>query len=217
MDVGTRIREHREAAGLRQDQLAERCHVSRQTISNWERGKTLPDIESLKVIALEFGTTVDALIGDDLPRIARRADEEARRLLALLVAYVTWLILTLALSTARAADPETFSTDLWRQLDAALFGAGVVIVVLFVRAARKNSLRYYSDLGRHLSKSLILPESRVTRVARVLLGHIQPFLLALVAVGVLAGLAAGGHLSLVSAVAVVIVAGVYGLVAFLGE
>lgn len=37
MDVGTRIREHREAAGLHQDQLAELCRVSRQTISNWER------------------------------------------------------------------------------------------------------------------------------------------------------------------------------------
>ena len=29
MDIGTRIREHREAAGLRQDQLAEICGVSR--------------------------------------------------------------------------------------------------------------------------------------------------------------------------------------------
>ena len=36
MDVGTRIREHRETAGLRQDQLAEICGVSRQTISSWE-------------------------------------------------------------------------------------------------------------------------------------------------------------------------------------
>ena len=36
MDVGTRIREHREAAGLHQDQLADLCRVSRQTISNWE-------------------------------------------------------------------------------------------------------------------------------------------------------------------------------------
>ena len=67
MNVGQRIREHREAAGLLQDDLAKSCYVSRQTISNWERNRTLPDIESLKRIAGTFGTTVDALIGDDAP------------------------------------------------------------------------------------------------------------------------------------------------------
>lgn len=41
MDVGSRIREHREASGMHQDQLAELCHVSRQTISNWERKECL--------------------------------------------------------------------------------------------------------------------------------------------------------------------------------
>ena len=41
MNVGQRIREHREAAGLHQDQLAKLCRVSRQTISNWERKEYL--------------------------------------------------------------------------------------------------------------------------------------------------------------------------------
>ena len=36
MNVGARIREHRDAAGLRQDQLADLCRVSRQTVSHWE-------------------------------------------------------------------------------------------------------------------------------------------------------------------------------------
>lgn len=40
MNVGQRIREHREAAGLLQDDLAKSCYVSRQTISNWERKHT---------------------------------------------------------------------------------------------------------------------------------------------------------------------------------
>ena len=68
MNVGQRIREHREAAGLLQDDLAKSCYVSRQTISNWERNRTLPDIESLKRIAGTFGTTVDALIATMPPK-----------------------------------------------------------------------------------------------------------------------------------------------------
>ena len=92
MDVGTRIREHREAAGMRQDQLAELCHVSRQTIRSWERNKTLPDIVSLKVIAHELGTTVDALIGDDAPEIKRRTDAEARRFLTLYLLNLAFML-----------------------------------------------------------------------------------------------------------------------------
>ena len=36
--VGDCIRAERRRAGLSQDQLAERLHVTRQTISNWEGG-----------------------------------------------------------------------------------------------------------------------------------------------------------------------------------
>lgn len=35
MDIGSRIREHRAAAGMKQDELAQACFVSRQTIRNW--------------------------------------------------------------------------------------------------------------------------------------------------------------------------------------
>ena len=38
MTIGKNIRKLRTAAGLTQDQLAERLFVTRQTVSNWERG-----------------------------------------------------------------------------------------------------------------------------------------------------------------------------------
>lgn len=38
VSIGSRIREHREALGMSQDELAQACHVSRQTISSWENG-----------------------------------------------------------------------------------------------------------------------------------------------------------------------------------
>ena len=48
--VGARIRCLREAAGMSQGELASRVFVSRQTVINWEKGKTLPDIESVKLL-----------------------------------------------------------------------------------------------------------------------------------------------------------------------
>lgn len=49
--VGACISRERKKAGLSQEALAEQLHVTRQTISNWESGKSLPDIESLKTLA----------------------------------------------------------------------------------------------------------------------------------------------------------------------
>ena len=40
-DVGKNIRRYREQQGLTQDALAERLHVTRQAVSNWETGGSL--------------------------------------------------------------------------------------------------------------------------------------------------------------------------------
>ena len=42
--MGTRIREMRKAAGMSQEQLAELTETSRQTVSKWESGESIPDV-----------------------------------------------------------------------------------------------------------------------------------------------------------------------------
>lgn len=82
--VGARIREHREVAGLSQAELARRVYVSRQTIGNWESGRTLADVQSLALLAQVFDTTVDALIGKSSPSAALPTVEERHTLVRLL-------------------------------------------------------------------------------------------------------------------------------------
>ena len=45
-DIGKNIRDLRERAKLTQDALAEQLCTTRQTISNYERGKTRPDVDT---------------------------------------------------------------------------------------------------------------------------------------------------------------------------
>lgn len=47
---------------MNQEQLAEQLHVTRQAVSNWETGKTQPDIETLTQIAAFFDVSVERLI-----------------------------------------------------------------------------------------------------------------------------------------------------------
>ena len=50
---------------MSQDELAEQINVSRQTLSKYETGESLPDIEKCKKLADVFGVTVDDLISYD--------------------------------------------------------------------------------------------------------------------------------------------------------
>lgn len=52
--------------GFTQEDLAERLNISRQSISKWERGEALPDIENLIELSKLYGVTIDELINSDL-------------------------------------------------------------------------------------------------------------------------------------------------------
>ena len=65
MNVNYQIRALRSLKQLTQDDLAEKLHVTRQTISNWETGKSEPDFESLETLAGVFGVSVSELLGED--------------------------------------------------------------------------------------------------------------------------------------------------------
>ena len=209
MDVGTRIREHREAAGLHQDQLADLCRVSRQTISNWERNKTLPDIVSLKLIASELGTTVDALIGDDAPKISRRADAEARRFLALYLASLTLFCLTTVMNLPSSFGGQAFTGPLWEYLRAVLLGAGLAITIPIWRLLRRHHIIYYGELGRYLDKNLVLDESRASTAARWALRHPPICNGALILLALLAALAINDMLTLPTALLITAGAAVF--------
>ena len=62
MSIGARLQKARIAACLTQEQAAERLQVSRQTISNWENDKTLPDVSYAKDISLAYAVSLDELI-----------------------------------------------------------------------------------------------------------------------------------------------------------
>jgi len=55
----------RKIHGYSQDELAEKIGVTRQTLSKYETGESLPDIERCKILADAFGVTIDDLINYD--------------------------------------------------------------------------------------------------------------------------------------------------------
>ena len=56
----------RRKAGLSQEELASRLEVSRQAVSKWESGQTLPDLERAAALSRLFGVSLDYLLKEEL-------------------------------------------------------------------------------------------------------------------------------------------------------
>lgn len=63
MNIGQTIKELRKEKNLSQTDLAKLLYTSQDTISLWERGKSLPDIMAIIRMTQIFGVTSDYILG----------------------------------------------------------------------------------------------------------------------------------------------------------
>ena len=61
-NVGKNIAALRRARGLTQAELAGQLHFTYQAVSNWERGVSVPDADTLLRLSAFFGVSADALL-----------------------------------------------------------------------------------------------------------------------------------------------------------
>ena len=63
METKDIILELRTQKGLSQDALAEKVFVTRQAVSRWETGETIPNTETLKLLSQLFDVSINTLLG----------------------------------------------------------------------------------------------------------------------------------------------------------
>ncbi|SUO89036.1 helix-turn-helix domain-containing protein [Streptococcus uberis] len=66
MDIGKKLKSARNNNHLTQEKVAELMQVSRQTISNWENGKSYPDVISIITLSDLYQVSLDVLLKGDL-------------------------------------------------------------------------------------------------------------------------------------------------------
>ena len=64
METKNIILELRTQRGMSQDELAEKIMVTRQAVSRWENGETVPNTETLKLLSKEFDVSINTLLGE---------------------------------------------------------------------------------------------------------------------------------------------------------
>ena len=65
MRLAEKIFNERKRLGLSQEQFAEQMGVSRQAVSKWESGQSMPDLDKLVLMSQIFGVTTDYLLKED--------------------------------------------------------------------------------------------------------------------------------------------------------
>lgn len=63
MDTKDIILQLRTKKGMSQDELAEKLYVTRQAVSRWENGETIPNTETLKRLSKFFDVSINTLLG----------------------------------------------------------------------------------------------------------------------------------------------------------
>ena len=89
-DIGKNLKQLRERKNMKQEDLAELLFVTRQTVSNYENGRSRPDIETLIKIAELLETDVNCILyGPPVPE--DKKEEQRRLLIAVAVTGLLWV------------------------------------------------------------------------------------------------------------------------------
>lgn len=154
MEVSTQIKKYRNTMELSQEELAEKIYVTRQTISNWENGKSYPDIHSLLLLSSLFNISLDQLIKGDIEIMKKEINkaevEKFNRLSKVFaVAFIAIIIAFIPL----VVFLKIYGTIIW----AILFLAVLALAFKVEKVKKDNDISTYKEIvafseGKHLDE-----------------------------------------------------------------
>lgn len=79
MDIGKKLKQHRTKLGYTQQEAAEKMHVTRQTISNWENERSYPDLQSVVRLSDIYEVSLDELLKGDNNMVQKVSNQERKK------------------------------------------------------------------------------------------------------------------------------------------
>lgn len=95
MKIGEKIKNAREESRFTQTQAAESLLVSRQTISNWENGRSLPDIVSVIRMSELYNVSLDDLLKGDKAMMEKFEKDESLRKNEMKIMKCAWMFISI--------------------------------------------------------------------------------------------------------------------------
>ena len=93
MSIGEKLAELRKQKNLTQEKVAEELNVTRQTISNWELGQTIPDLEQSKSLSKLYQISLDELVDNDMTEVLAEKISNTEKLAGLSIKLLKGIII----------------------------------------------------------------------------------------------------------------------------
>lgn len=143
LKISAQIKKYRTGMNLSQEELAEKLYVSRQTISNWETGKSYPDIHSLLLLGTLFQVSLDELIKGDIEVMKEEIQETEIKKLRVYGKVLTGLMAAMVLS----AVPLSLWLGVYGMIFWGVLAGATVFVCYKVEQVKKdNRIHTYKEI-----------------------------------------------------------------------
>ena len=143
MNVGARIKKHREKQNISQDELALKVFVSRQTISNWETNKSYPDIKSLTMLSNIFHVTLDDFIKGDIEEMKRIvSNEKIEKFNIMSYIFLTEMLILMFSAYPLFSIDGYIGTIIW----ALFFMITFVTATIIEKFKKNNDIQTYKEI-----------------------------------------------------------------------
>ena len=194
MELNEQIKKYRTEMDLSQEELAEKIYVTRQSISNWENGKTYPDIHSLLLLSSLFGISLDQFVKGDIEIMKEEIKkDEIAKMNRYGKIYTIMLILT-----AISAVPLFLWLGVWAFIPWGIIWAFSMYfdfeidkvkkdndvqtykeIVAFTEGKRLDDIQKQREIGKRSYQKilLVIGSAAVTLIVCVLIGFLMHILL----------------------------------------
>ncbi len=158
MNFSNQLKKYRKRHHFSQEKLAEKIYVSRQTISNWENGKTYPDIQHLITLSLLFDVSVDELLKGDVETMKQTVEgrkQFAGNTQTLFMSFAALIILVGVMLLSEQFGTATLS---------AMLVAGGIMLASAIRIEylkRKYNIKKYRDIIDYMEDGKVSEKSPV--------------------------------------------------------
>ena len=127
--IAKNICKYRKNAKLTQNELAEKLNFSDKSVSKWERGESLPDVNVLMSMCKIFNITLNDIVGENIATpttVKQKPDNRNKLIVTLLSSGLVWFIATVCFTFL------TIFTDLNNVWLAFIYAIPVSSIVLLV-------------------------------------------------------------------------------------
>ncbi|WP_086348880.1 helix-turn-helix transcriptional regulator [Candidatus Enterococcus clewellii] len=160
MKISEQLKKHRKTKQISQEGLAEVVQVSRQTVSNWETGRSYPDLQSLLLLSDYFEVSLDELVRGDVPMMKKTV--EIRKMNMLAWTMIGGLVLMIA------TLPLVLSFG-WLGAIAPVLSSSVAMIAAFAveKMKKKHNVQTYTEILNFMKDEEMTPAQKVVEKKRL--------------------------------------------------